>query len=117
MKFPIVLSAVSLAGYASAFYGQMAASTYNVYEGKTFQFITLTDYNTGSVYQGELWGGFNACVDTQCQITFGEKSSGNYNFRASMWRTDDGCHNIDFQGGLDAHHGYCCGSLPCDFTA
>ncbi|KAJ5364018.1 uncharacterized protein N7496_009731 [Penicillium cataractarum] len=68
MKFPIVLSAISLAGYASAFYGQMAASTYNIYEGKPFQFITLTDYNTGSVYQGELWGGFNGCVDNHCSI-------------------------------------------------
>jgi hypothetical protein len=40
-----------------------------------------------------------------------------YKFDALLWKTDDGCHNIDFQGGLDAHHGYCCGSLPCDFTA
>jgi hypothetical protein len=42
---------------------------------------------------------------------------GTYNFEATLWRTDDGCHNIDFLGALDAGHGYCCGSLPCDFTA
>jgi hypothetical protein len=40
-----------------------------------------------------------------------------YNPIVNMWRTDDGCHNIDFLGALDAYHGYCCGPLPCDFTA
>lgn len=50
-------------------------------------------------------------------ISFYETSAGGYEFGALMWRTSDGCHNIDFEGALDAGHGYCCGSLPCDFSA
>jgi hypothetical protein len=48
---------------------------------------------------------------------FIEQTPGVYNYAAKIWRTDDGCHNIDFNGYLDAHHGYCCGSLPCDIWA
>lgn len=44
MKFPILLSAVALASYASAFYGQIAASDYQDQEGYVFQVITLMDY-------------------------------------------------------------------------
>ncbi|KAJ5911666.1 uncharacterized protein N7473_000969 [Penicillium subrubescens] len=120
MKFCILLGAVSLAGYASAFWGQMAASDYENDNGQTtiHQIITLTDYNTGSIYTGLLPGGFNGCVASHCAVTFGEAyGNGFYKFKASMWKTNDGCHNIDFQGALDAGHGYCCGSLPCDLSA
>lgn len=68
MKFPLVLSTLALAGHASAFYGQMAASAYEQNEGGTFQIIYLTDYNTGSTYSGTLRGGFNACTSTECSV-------------------------------------------------
>ncbi|KAJ6108582.1 hypothetical protein N7523_009905 [Penicillium sp. IBT 18751x] len=117
MKLPILLSAVVLAGHASAFYGQMADSANMINEGGNYQLIYLTDYNTGSTYTGTLYGGFNACTSQECTVSFHETSSGGYQFKALMWRTSDGCHNIDFQGALSAGHGYCCGSLPCDFSA
>lgn len=68
MKFPIVLGAIALAGHANAFWGQMAASAYLQNEGGTHQTISLTDYNTGSTYEGTLYGGFNACTSSQCPI-------------------------------------------------
>ncbi|KAJ5997287.1 hypothetical protein N7522_008947 [Penicillium canescens] len=119
MKFSLMLSAtaLALANRASAFYGQMAASDYSANEGGTFQIIYLTDYNTGSTYSGTLRGGFNGCTSSQCPVSFYETSPGGYGFNALMWRTNDGCHNINFEGALSAGHGWCCGSLPCDFTA
>ncbi|KAJ0426201.1 hypothetical protein BJY00DRAFT_307698 [Aspergillus carlsbadensis] len=108
---------LALASHASAFWGQMAASGYSG-EGTPWQNIYLTDYNTGSTYQGILWGGFNGCSGgTECDVNFSETSAGGYNFQAKVWRSNDGCHNIDFEGAFSAHHGYCCGSLPCDFSA
>ncbi|KAJ6081536.1 hypothetical protein N7499_006410 [Penicillium canescens] len=117
MKFSLMLSAtaLALANRASAFYGQMAASDYSANEGGTFQIIYLTDYN--STYSGTLRGGFNGCTSSQCPVSFYETSPGGYGFNALMWRTNDGCHNINFEGALSAGHGWCCGSLPCDFTA
>lgn len=50
-------------------------------------------------------------------FSFNEDTPGGYYFSASLWRTSDGCHNIDFEGALSAGHGYCCGSLPCDISA
>ncbi|KAJ5666873.1 hypothetical protein N7462_011282 [Penicillium macrosclerotiorum] len=117
MKIPFILSAAALIGHASAFYGQMAASAYEANEGGVFQIIYLTDYNSGSTYSGTLYGGFNSCTSSECSIDFYETSPGGYDFTALMWRTSDGCHNINFEGALSAGHGYCCGSLPCDFTA
>ncbi|GFP59447.1 hypothetical protein TASIC1_0013014300 [Trichoderma asperellum] len=105
----------TLAGPATAFYGQMAANALTVTgEGPAYQLITLTDYNTGSIYSGDLNGGFRS---EQATVFFGEDTPGGYDFYALMWETDDGCYNIDFQGALSAGHGWCCGSLPCDFTA
>jgi hypothetical protein len=49
--------------------------------------------------------------------SFVETSPGGYKFTARMWRTHDGCHNLDFDGALDAGHGWCCGKLPCDIKA
>ncbi|CEJ60717.1 hypothetical protein PMG11_09280 [Penicillium brasilianum] len=95
----------------------MAATALSSNEGTNFQTISLTDYNTGSNYSGMLWGGLNACTTSECPIRFHETSAGGYTFNAKMWRTSNGCHNIDFEGALDAHHVYCCGSLPRDFTA
>ncbi|KAJ5928366.1 hypothetical protein N7466_007322 [Penicillium verhagenii] len=124
MKFPVLLSAVALAGHAHAFYGKMTASDYesSVPKGGTgvsevLQYITLTDLNTGSMYEGVLEGGFDGCTSEECSIYFVETTTGDYNFYALMWRTSDGCHNIDFEGAFSAGHGYCCGSLPCDFSA
>ncbi|KAJ5896425.1 uncharacterized protein N7473_005824 [Penicillium subrubescens] len=117
MKFPAFLSAVALFGHASAFYGQMSASDYFINEGGVYQNVYLKDDKTGSTYSGYLRGGFNGCTSSPCNLQFSETSAGGYAFYASMWRTSDGCHNIDFQGALDSHHGYCCGSLPCDFSA
>jgi hypothetical protein len=48
---------------------------------------------------------------------FDETSPGGYSFYAKLWKTSDGCHNIDFGGALGSGHGYCCGSLPCDISA
>lgn len=70
MKFINVLemAAIALAGQAHAFYGQMAASNYITNEGGVSQVIYLTDYNTGSTYQGTLYGGFNACTSSECNV-------------------------------------------------
>ncbi|KAM0515772.1 hypothetical protein ACHAPE_005851 [Trichoderma viride] len=116
MKVAAIFSAIAaLAGPAAAFYGQMAASAMTVSgEGPAYQLITLTDYNTGSIYSGDLNYGFSS---TQESVYFGEDTPGGYDFYALVWRTNDGCHNIDFQGALSSGHGYCCGSLPCDLTA
>lgn len=54
---------------------------------------------------------------TNLRDSMRESTAGNYNFEAKLWRTSDSCHNIDFLGALDAGYGYCCGTLPCDFTA
>jgi hypothetical protein len=64
---------------------------------------------------GHSIGGMGKANPVICR--FNEYTAGGYHFNARLWRTNDGCHNIDFEGALDAHHGYCCGSLPCDFTA
>ncbi|KAJ5752488.1 hypothetical protein N7520_009405 [Penicillium odoratum] len=117
MQFSLFVTVATLASYASAFTGQMAASAYEENEGGVFQIIYLTDYTSGSTYSGTLFGGFDGCTTGECIVDFSETSSGGYEFHALMWRTSDGCHNIDFEGALDAGHGYCCGSLPCDFTA
>ncbi|KAJ5646739.1 hypothetical protein N7490_003111 [Penicillium lividum] len=120
MKFPVLLSAVALAGHARAFYGRMTASSYEgigIGVSGIFQIITLTDLNTGSMYEGVLEGGFDGCTSFECSVGFDETTVGDYNFNALMWRTSDGCHNIDFEGAFSAGHGYCCGSLPCDFSA
>ena len=69
MKSTLFLTAAAaLAGHATAFYGQMAASAYETNEGGTFQVIYLTDYNSGSTYSGTLYGGFNACADNECNV-------------------------------------------------
>lgn len=62
MKVAVIFGAVAaLAGPATAFYGQMAASALTVSgEGPAYQLITLTDYNTGSIYSGDLNGGFRS---------------------------------------------------------
>ncbi|KAJ5628229.1 hypothetical protein N7490_010457 [Penicillium lividum] len=117
MQFSLFVTVATLASYASAFSGQMAASAYEANEGGVFQIIYLTDYTSGSTYSGTLYGGFNGCASSECSVDFYETSPGGYEFTALMWRTSDGCHNIDFEGALSAGHGYCCGSLPCDFTA
>ncbi|KAM0255680.1 hypothetical protein ACHAQJ_005524 [Trichoderma viride] len=116
MKVSALFSAVAaLAGPAAAFYGQLAAGTLAVTgEGPASQPVYLTDYNTGSTYAGRLTFGFSA---TENSVQFDETSAGGYDFYALLWKTSDGCHNIDFQGALGAGHGWCCGSLPCDLTA
>jgi hypothetical protein len=73
MKPSILLTGTAtllLAGSASAFYGQMDASGYKTYADWTWQIITLTDYYTGSVYQGQLNGGFDGCVGRPCQVQY-----------------------------------------------
>jgi hypothetical protein len=69
MKTPIAFSALALAGQAAAWYGQMSADAYNQGEGGTItQGLHLTDYSTGSTYEGWIYGGFDACVSTQCSV-------------------------------------------------
>ena len=70
MKFINILSTavIAMAGQVYGFYGQMAASDYILNEGGVSQTIYLTDYNTGSTYQGTLYGGFNACTTSECSI-------------------------------------------------
>ncbi|PNP48043.1 hypothetical protein TGAM01_v200423 [Trichoderma gamsii] len=116
MKVATLFGAVAaLAGPAAAFWGQMAAGNLEVTgEGPASQTITLTDYNTGSKYSGQLVGGFSGNGKS---VFFNEITPGGYYFYASLWRTSDGCHNIDFEGALSAGHGFCCGSLPCDLGA
>lgn len=62
MKVATLFGAVAaLAGPAAAFWGQMAAGNLEVTgEGPASQTITLTDYNTGSQYSGQLVGGFSS---------------------------------------------------------
>ncbi|UKZ71394.1 uncharacterized protein TrAtP1_012353 [Trichoderma atroviride] len=56
MKVTSIVGVIAaLAGPAAAFYGQMAASAMTVSgEGPAYQLITLSDYNTGSIYSGDL---------------------------------------------------------------
>ncbi|KAJ5372855.1 hypothetical protein N7517_004861 [Penicillium concentricum] len=119
MKIPVLFAAAIFTGRATAFWGQLKAGPYNDGEGGMIaQDIYVTDYNTGSVYYTLLDGGFDACATGQCDVFFQEESGDkSYYFSARLWRTTNGCHNIDFLGALDAHHGYCCGSLPCDIAA
>lgn len=70
MKYQLLLSTLALLGHASAFSGQMAASALIDQEGPSFQTIYLTDYNTGSTYQGLLYGGFKSCSAIQCSILY-----------------------------------------------
>jgi hypothetical protein len=70
MKLTTFLGAVAaFTGHATAFNGQMAASDYISFPGGIQeQYIYLTDYNTGSTYQGTLVGGFDGCTTTQCSV-------------------------------------------------
>ncbi|KAJ5378149.1 uncharacterized protein N7496_005558 [Penicillium cataractarum] len=69
MKTTLLLGAItSLASHATAFYGQMAASGYIDINGFPYQYVYLTDYNTGSTYQGLTTPGFNGCTDVHCGI-------------------------------------------------
>ncbi|KAL7901046.1 hypothetical protein HDV63DRAFT_364866 [Trichoderma sp. SZMC 28014] len=117
MKAYILLSVAALCGSATAFWGQLAAGAIQGSEGGDYQYIYLTDYDTGSQYETLLHDGFSGCVSSPCSVGFGETSPGGYNFNALLWRSSDGCHHIDFQGALDSHSGSCCGSLPCDIGA
>ncbi|KAL3490341.1 hypothetical protein BJX62DRAFT_238154 [Aspergillus germanicus] len=120
MHYKYLAAIASIFTSAHAFKGDMGASEYWTDGGSpnwASQTIYLTDNYTKSTYEGKLLGGFNWCVTRQCKVNFHETSEGGYQFTANMWKTNDGCHNIDFLGALDAHHGYCCGSLPCQFTA
>ncbi|KAL7927158.1 hypothetical protein ACQKWADRAFT_99681 [Trichoderma austrokoningii] len=117
MKVATLFGVVAaLAGPATAFRGQLAAGSIatNSPSETTSQTIYLTDYNTGSKYSAQLDGGFSSYGK---EVFFVETTPGSYDFSASLWRTSDGCHNIDFQGAFGANHGYCCGSLPCNFSA
>ncbi|CAI7575415.1 unnamed protein product [Penicillium manginii] len=68
-----------------------------------------------SAFHGQLAA--SGYIENPNSPGFEETSPGGYGFGALVWRTSDGCHNIDFQGALNSGHGYCCGSLPCDITA
>jgi hypothetical protein len=49
--------------------------------------------------------------------SFVETSPGGYDFDARVWKTKDGCYNIDFDDAFGgAGHGWCCGQLPCDIV-
>ncbi|KAL3439792.1 hypothetical protein BJX65DRAFT_315413 [Aspergillus insuetus] len=112
------LLSLSLAGFATAFHGSLGASPYIRDPSGYYQYIYLEDYLTGSKWAARVDGGWDNCADGAfCWASFIEQTPGVYNYAAKIWRTDDGCHNIDFNGYLDAHHGYCCGSLPCDIWA
>ncbi|KAL2808060.1 hypothetical protein BJX63DRAFT_436447 [Aspergillus granulosus] len=124
-----LLAIAALFTSAHAFKGEMRAGDYwtdGASPNWASQTIYLKDDLTGSTYEGKLLGGFNWCITRECKVRFArwavrgsfhETSEGGYQFTANMWKTNDGCHNIDFLGALDANHGYCCGSLPCQFTA
>ncbi|EAW13690.1 uncharacterized protein ACLA_044100 [Aspergillus clavatus NRRL 1] len=117
MKFPVLLTAAAFVGQAAAFWGQMDTSDWLGNEGGSYKYVYLKDYNTGSTYRAYVHGGWDACASNHCTVQFTETSKGTYTFNAQLWRTSNGCHNIDFEGALDAHHGYCCGALPCDLAA
>ncbi|KAL7914260.1 hypothetical protein GGI35DRAFT_439781 [Trichoderma velutinum] len=114
MQLSALFSIVALTGVATAWSGQLAADAEQINEGGCIQKVYLTDHNTKSTYTGYLQGCFTA---TRRYVQFDETTPGGYDFGAFLWKTNDGCHNIDFQGSLDAGHGYCCGSLPCSLTA
>ncbi|RFU79711.1 hypothetical protein TARUN_2517 [Trichoderma arundinaceum] len=113
----IFFGIAALPGIAAAWNGQVAAGKKFLTEGGDYQYIYLTDYTTGSTYEALLYGGFDGCTTSECSVGFAETSPGGYDFTAYVWRTPDGCHNIDFKGAFDAGHGYCCGSLPCNLSA
>jgi hypothetical protein len=66
MKAYVLLSLVAFCGSATAFWGQLAAGDIMQSEGGEYQFIYLTDYNTGSKYETELHDGFSGCVSSKC---------------------------------------------------
>jgi hypothetical protein len=67
MKLPSLLAASLLAGHVSAFKGKLSASPYYEPEpGYIYQELYLKDSYTGSTYTGVLYGGFNACANTNC---------------------------------------------------
>lgn len=68
MKAYILLSVAALCGSATAFWGQLAAGAIQESEGGEYQFIDLTDYNTGSKYETELHDGFSGCVSSPCSV-------------------------------------------------
>ncbi|KAL7948050.1 hypothetical protein V8C42DRAFT_316518 [Trichoderma barbatum] len=111
MKVSALFSTVALAGAASAWNGQMASKNK---QADGTQTITMRDYTTGSTYDATLSGGFTGTPRT---VLFVETSPGGYRFAADLWKTSDGCHNINFNGAFDAGHGWCCGSLPCNLQA
>ncbi|KAL6892314.1 hypothetical protein GGI43DRAFT_430081 [Trichoderma evansii] len=115
----VLLNIAAFCGAANGFWGQLSAKPKQEDEGGIYQWLYLTDYNTGSQYAAQLTGGFGACAPKQCSAVFFEinDSAGHYSFSSLVWRSSDGCHHIDFQGDLDSHAGYCCGSLPCDISA
>lgn len=58
----ILLNIAALCGAANAFWGQMTAEPKHEDEGGTYQWVHLTDYNTGSKYSTQLPGGFDGCA-------------------------------------------------------
>ncbi|KAI1370940.1 hypothetical protein F4677DRAFT_464640 [Hypoxylon crocopeplum] len=107
----------SLASSAAAFWGQLSLDTDCGSSEGCLTILGLLDYDTGSTYTcGNVYPP-NCPNEGSCSVFCQETSGGGYNFDAKFWQTSDGCENIDFEGALDSHHGYCCGGTPCDIAA
>ncbi|KAK3322955.1 hypothetical protein B0H66DRAFT_639273 [Apodospora peruviana] len=114
---PAAAATIALfAGSSAAFWGQLNLVGRCPGEG-CFTYLTLRDYNTGSTYDCGIVNPGYCNSPGKCTNTCTETSPGGYNFNVQYWQTSDGCENVDFLGALDAHHGWCCGGVPCDIGA
>ncbi|PON30905.1 hypothetical protein TGAM01_v200325 [Trichoderma gamsii] len=114
MKFS-ASSLLALTSSAAAFSGQFSTWYEGGGEGPGILHIYVTDYSTGSTYEGRDYDG--SLSSQGKEISFVETSDGDYSWNASVWVTSDGCFNIDFQGAFGVGHGYCCGGFPCNLSA
>ncbi|KAK3321872.1 hypothetical protein B0H66DRAFT_552842 [Apodospora peruviana] len=103
------------AGSSSAFWGQLRLDT--VCSEGCNTILNLKDYNTGSTYTCGTVNPTFCTSEGLCRVFCTETSPGGFNFFVQYWHTNDGCNNLDFQGALDSHHGWCCGGTPCDIGA
>ncbi|KAK3370949.1 hypothetical protein B0T24DRAFT_680090 [Lasiosphaeria ovina] len=132
--FTSLLGSIAIfGGSASAFKGWITAHTAVKPAGPPcaatpyigdFSYVAIYDSYSTSTYACATTKPPSECKKScKCNVECCETSPGGYTFKATYWQSDDGCHNFDFKGALDAKAGYCKyptyrGAAPsCQFTA